>query len=231
MYNLLNEYRKQTYDYEADDFLEFASDEMNSFQVDYVTEQTIDQEEDDLWHDMKIGRITASKIFEASKCHTQNGCLQDLILGNTKIPNNYAMERGLNLQSDVIDVVSEELNESLSRCGLLLDPDHPAIGASPDAVGPNFVVEIKCPTSEQSKKNFMYTTNRLKTKFYSQIQLQMRLKNVEYGYFVIADPDFEETQEVEIINVDYNHGFTNKLIEDAMEFWKSNIFPELLDYW
>lgn len=231
MYNLIVEYRKQNDDLDADEFLDFASEEMSQFDLDYVTQQTIDQEEDDLWHDMRIGRITASKIYEASKCHTQNGYLKNLIMGSVSIPNNYAMSRGLSLQEDVIDAVSQELDESLSCCGLILDSEHPAIGASPDAVGPDFVVEIKCPTTKQSVRNFIFPNKRLKTKFYSQIQLQMHVKDVDHGYFVIADPDFESTNDVDIIRIEYNYDFTSKLIDDSMKFWKSTIFTELLDYW
>lgn len=231
MYNLLDEYQNCYYAFlDADEFFQYSSVQMPQF-VDYVLQQTIDQDKVDLWYDLKICRITSSIIYEVTRCHTPNGNLVDRILGKVKpVPQTYQMQRGTNLQREVIDVVSKELNTRLSPCGLLLDPRYPAIGASPDAIGPDFVVEIKCPVSKDNFKNYLHPEKDyfLKSRYYSQIQLQMNLKKVDFGYFLIAHPDFELTKKVDIIRVDYNDKYTKKMIKDATKFWKANIYPEML---
>lgn len=236
MYELLYSYGRNR-PVNVDEFLEFASRKMARDNViDSVKIKTINQEKSDLWWDMKIGRITASKIYEVTRCTTLNRVrsFENSILGSGSDFSSYAMERGIRLQNRVIDVVSKKLETPLSTCGLLLDPRHPAIGASPDAVGPNFVVEIKCPISQENFKNYLNirvnknTGNHLKNKFYSQIQLQMHFSKVQFGYFVIAHSDFESTKEVDILKVDYDEKFTKDLINDAMEFWKAYIFPVML---
>lgn len=237
MYDLLNSYRRMTSSLNADEFLEFASKKMSHGNfIDIVETKTINQEKSDLWYDMKIGRITASKISEVTRC-TPRGVnnLRNGILGYSSGYSSFAMKRGLRLQNQVIAKVSRLLKSPLSSCGLLLDPKHPAIGASPDAVGPNFVIEIKCPSSQNTLKNYVSdkidpnTGSCLKPKSYAQIQLQMHFRKVKFGYFVIADPDFESTEHVDIFKVDYNESFANQLIDDAMEFWKTYVFPAMLN--
>lgn len=51
------------------------------------------------------------------------------------------------------------------------------------------------------------TEDRIKMKSYCQIQLQMDLKKVRFGYFVVAAADFEETDNVRIIRVEYGAQF------------------------
>lgn len=231
MLNLLCEFSADDIE-DADEFLSFASEEMRKYNiVDVIQEKTIDQEKCDLWWDMRLGRITASTIFDATRCSTPNGYLVNQLLGLTKVPSTVEMQRGIRLQEEVIHVVSKKLNVPLKRCGLLLDPQYPVIGASPDAIGPNFVVEIKCPMTQENVKNYVVpnTNNRLNKKFYSQIQLQMHLKRVQFGYFAIASPDFESTKNVKIIRVDYNFQFTKDLIKNAMKFYKEFIYEKILN--
>ena len=44
------------------------------------------------------------------------------------------------------------MNFKLKSSGLVIRPEHPLFGASPDAVGKDFVVEIKSLYSEKSEK-------------------------------------------------------------------------------
>lgn len=236
LYNLLDKYRRSRFFasfLNPDEFLSFARNEMYQFSSnygDYVTQKTIYQEQCDMWHDMKIGRVTASSIYEATRCEVADGYLVNKILGYTSVTNS-AMQRGLSLQSQVIDVVSQRLTTYLSKSGLILDAQNPIIGASPDAVAHNFVVEIKCPLRHENINYYVYPNSKsLRPKFYSQIQIQMYLKKVQYGFFVIACPNFEYSRDVnKMIRIDYNHEYTKKIIYDATVFWKENIFPRMLN--
>lgn len=233
MLNLLCKYQSTCVDVEeAEEFLFFASDEMFKYNTsDIIQTKTIDRKENDLRHDMKIGRITCSSIFQAIARHTPKENLIDIILGNVEIPISYSKQRGIDLQKKVIDAVSFELNVPLSRCGLILDPIYPWLIASPDAVGPNFVVEIKNCLSMKKFKNYYLVPNsdHLKEEFYCQMQLQMYLKKVPFGYFVIAAPDFQTSKNVKIIKIKYDNNFAQKMVEVAREFWKKNIFAKILD--
>lgn len=235
MYNLLIEYkREKKNEISADDFLDFATEEMEDLKLNsHVTRETVDQNSCDLWHDMRIGRITASIIYEASKCKTPNGQLKNRILGNVSVPQTHQMQRGLRLEKEVLSVASKILNKTFTPSGLLLKRAYPAIGASPDAVGTNCVVEIKCPSSQKTVKNYLdpKKNSGLTNKCYYQIQVQMYMKRVQFGYFVVADPDFETTKKVTIKKVRYNPRpwVTKRVMEKAMDYWCENIFPAMWD--
>lgn len=220
----------------ADEFLKFASAKMPHGNIlDVIERKTVNQEKNDVLWDMKIGRITTSEVSEVAR-YTPKGLnkLKNRILGYSSCHGSQAIKREIRLQNQVINEVSRQLNTHLSTCGLMLDPQFPVIGASPDAVGPNFVVDIKCPISEKNFQNYLYvkldpnTGSNLKPEFYAQIQLQMHFRKVLYGYFVIANPEFESNQEVNIIKIDYNEDYTKNLLNRAIEFWKEHIFPEML---
>ncbi|GBP61689.1 hypothetical protein EVAR_43627_1 [Eumeta japonica] len=51
-----------------------------------VEEETIEQTNSCLWHELRYGRITASRAFEVSRCKKNDGTLISLILG-AKIPD------------------------------------------------------------------------------------------------------------------------------------------------
>lgn len=57
------------------------------------------------------------------------------------------MERGRGLEQEVLKVLEENLQTTLHRSGLLLNPNFLVIDASPHAVAEDFVVEVKCLVS------------------------------------------------------------------------------------
>lgn len=85
-----------------------------------------------LWFHLKFGRITASKLFDLSKCKTPDGSLVNSVLG-FKTKSTEAMARGLRLEERVVAVL-KKFYPNVKRCGLFLNPDYPAFGASPDAI-------------------------------------------------------------------------------------------------
>jgi len=128
-----------------------------------------------------------------------------------------------------LKILEENLKITLHRSGLLLNPNFPVIGASPDAVTKNFVVEVKCPVSLKSEERYITKDNQIDNKYFAQIQLQMFMQNVKKGYFCMAKHDFETSQNIIVICVDYDEQFLMKIINKAMNFWKQNIFPLLFN--
>lgn len=150
--------------------------------------------------------------------------MTDLVLG-AKLRDNPYMKRGRALESQVVEVVERKLGMSLSSSGSQLDPLTPLIGASPDAINKDFVVEIKCPSSDKTVNNYITKKGDLKAKYYSQIQLQMHMAKREKGLFCLANPNFEENKEVNIINVNYDKEYVLETIQKVQSFWNSSILP------
>ena len=83
---------------------------------------------------LRYCRITASKVYEASKCNTIDGSLANTLFGANKLRDTKAMNRGRKLEPLVLREVHIKTKMDFKRCGLLLSADHPVFGASPDEI-------------------------------------------------------------------------------------------------
>lgn len=189
--------------------------------------KTRDQKNDTLWHELRFGRITASNIYEASRCHTAEGSLVHRIIGATKIYDNIHMERGRRMEKLVIAEIEKQLKLKVEKSGILLIPSLPILGASPDGIGNNFILEVKCPSSEKTIKNYL-PKGQISAKCKGQINLQMLAAEKKKGLFCVADPNFENNKQFTFVWIEYDEKFTYNMIEKAVNFWKEHIFPVLL---
>lgn len=78
MFSLIKEYEGNN----PEDFLKLCTDRMvrenNCSSIELLT---IEQADTDLWHELRKGRITASRMHEASRCTMLNGSLTNKIMG------------------------------------------------------------------------------------------------------------------------------------------------------
>ena len=114
------------------------------------------------------------------------------------------------------------------KTGIHLLPCWPLFGASPDGMNKDFVVEIKCPISHETMKNYIAENGSLGSKYMAQIQLQMLMTGRNQGLFCVAHPDFETSGKVTIKMVKYDDAFLTNLMMKAQIFWKDFIFPVLI---
>lgn len=78
-------------------------------------ERTKNQKDDALWHELRFGRITASNIYEVSRCHTAEGNLVHRIIRATKVYDNIHMERGRKLEKLVIAEIEKEFKLKIGK--------------------------------------------------------------------------------------------------------------------
>ncbi|XP_030749227.1 uncharacterized protein LOC115877209 [Sitophilus oryzae] len=96
------------------------------------------------WYELRFARITASKIYEASRCKTKEGSLVEAILGGAKHIETDAIKRGLLLESEVIFQMEKQRNIKINSRGFVLNGDYPFLGASPDGISSDYYIEVKC---------------------------------------------------------------------------------------
>lgn len=193
--------------------------------IQHIEEATRKQNKSSLWYEMRYGRITASKAHEVSVCHTPDGSLVATVMG-AKIPDTAAMKRGRSLELSVRKAVGNKLKKKITSCGLYVCQAYPVIAASPDGKTKDAVIEIKCPTT--AKATDTYVKNGVITeKCRAQVQLQMYATGLNKCYFCVADSNFEDTKNVDIILVTYDSDYVNNLIQKLTVFWKTNVYPIL----
>ncbi|VEN48622.1 unnamed protein product [Callosobruchus maculatus] len=89
----------------AEDFFIYC----NTVMTDALCQATVEQSQNTLWHQLRYGRITASRIYEASRCKKSDGVLVEHIVGSMKIKETKAMLRGKFLEKKVISVVEKKI--------------------------------------------------------------------------------------------------------------------------
>jgi hypothetical protein len=123
------------------DFYQHCIDVMNENMhlIEKANKFTIEQADTDLWHQLRIGRVTASRLYETTRCTTKNGSLIDKYLGKSS-GWSFAMMRGTVLEDYVFKEVQKDY-PTLKRCGLIMNPSqHPLFAASPDGIHEDFVL-------------------------------------------------------------------------------------------
>ncbi|XP_058121018.1 uncharacterized protein LOC131283145 [Anopheles ziemanni] len=222
MFSLIKEYKGNS----PEDFLKLCTDRMmrenNCGSIELLT---IEQADTDLWHELRKGRITASRIHEASRCTMLNGSLTDKIMGLSR-GFSFAMKRGTDLEGHVFAVLKKEY-PNLRNTGLVLDPQFPWMGASPDGICDEFVLEIKCPYTQKTYDCYVDVT-KLSKNYFAQIQLQMHMTHKTKALLGVAALDFEKTKKVTKVWIDYDKAYVDKIMAESYEFWCKAVFKALL---
>lgn len=220
MHKLVQKYQEKS----CDRFLEKIA--ITADDISRVEQQTRDQHQTHLWYELRYGRVTASRAHEFSRCKTFDGTLMAALMGG-KIPDTPAMKRGRMLEGEVRDTVSGILGQKIKKCGLMLSIEHPMLAGSPDGICDGGVIEIKCPNSTKTMKNYIHD-GKPTPKYYAQIQLQMYLTGLKNGYFCVADSNYSENKIVEIIKVPFDDKYTSILVKSLLSSWKENVYPFML---
>ncbi|GBP26109.1 hypothetical protein EVAR_15122_1 [Eumeta japonica] len=115
----------------CDDFLKNISIFFNKNNISAMEKQTRGQDKSSMWHELRYGRITASKCYEVSRCKTVDGTLIAIILG-ARIPETSAILRGKKLEDKVRKTVEKIIGNKIDICGLYISEQFPMIAGSPD---------------------------------------------------------------------------------------------------
>jgi len=212
----------------ADDFIVFACSRMSASLCKEAEIRTRDQSNNILWYELRYGRITASKLYEAAHCKTSDGSLVQTVIGAAKVFDTQKMQRERILEKQVLEEAMKQVKNSYRYSGFVLQSIHSICGASPDGQCSDFVCEVKCPSSAKRFENFL-PNREISPKYKAQINLRMFSTGVTKGLFIVPDPDFENTKQVTLKWIEYDQDFTKLLIDKSMTFWKESIFPKLLE--
>lgn len=225
--NLSLHYLMMTYnDENYDRFQSKILKEFSKTNIKHAERNTRGQNTSYLWHELRYGRITASKCYEVSRCKTTDGNLVAVILG-AKTPETSAIIRGRKLEDQVRKVVEKKLGIKIQMCGLYISETFPMIAASPDGRNENTTFEIKCPVSAKTSENYIDKEGRIKEKYFAQVQIQMYCAHATESYFCVANSDFEKNNEVALLKVEFDQEYVMGLLDSVVAFWKNNIFPVL----
>jgi hypothetical protein len=197
----------------------------NSEAVEIVNNLTVEQADTNIWHELRIGRITASRLHETTRCTMTRGSLVDKFMGK-RSGWSFAMARGTILEEFVFEEVKKEYPD-LQRAGLMMNQNiHPFFAASPDGYHEDFVLEIKCPNTPNTFQTYI-DVDKLSPKYFAQIQLQMMITGKTKALLAVAALDFEKTRNITKVWIPYDEEYMTEMIAQASEFYEKAIFPAL----
>ncbi|KAJ0061630.1 hypothetical protein NL108_005749, partial [Boleophthalmus pectinirostris] len=164
-----------------------------------IEHATQEQSSSSEWHNLQRPRVTASRFREV--CHVGEASeelLAERILKGTH--QTGAMKRGLELEADAIWEYCQIKRLDYYKCGFVVHPDAPWLGASPDGIvfdpSEQFgLVEIKCPNIKSYVDapylKVIYGTLKLKLShaYYWQIQVQLLITGMGWCDFVVSAQD------------------------------------------
>lgn len=205
-------------------FKSFLLEIIDSTVIKAINEKTEGQCNCKYWHNICQGRLTASKLYDAARCQT-DGSLVQQILGGYKIPETRQILRGRKLETSVLKELENKLGMKILKSGFVLI--NGVLGASPDGVCDDFVVEIKCPATEKAMHTYI-KDGKPQNKFKTQIQCQMLACGKGKGLFCVADPQFETTKKNHMVWETFDASYINNIIPLAEHFWETYIFPKLI---
>lgn len=209
------------------DFVQYCKLVMTADACKEAALATLEQNDCPLWHELRYGRITASKAYEAAHCNVLDGTLTQTILGARKLRDTEAMKRGRFLENQVLKEVEKINNIKINKCGLKLNSSYPIMGASPDGESYDYSIEVKCPKSAKAMGRYLTSGNKVTAKYMAQVQLQMHFFYKAKALFCVAHSDFETTKKVNILEVDYDKQLCENLLEKCNIFWNEAVFPKL----
>lgn len=227
LHNLLHLFQKSGQN-SYENFLLYAKERMTDELCQKIAYDTKNQSSNSAWFELRYGRITASKIYDAVHTKATDGSFVNTVIGAHKVVQTKAMKRGLLLESAVVKAVEKKVGRKIKQTGLILNRSYPEFGATPDGIADDCVIEIKCPSSNRSYHQYILKNGSISQKYNAQIQLQMFFLNMRKALFCVADPEFEKNNNVTILEVSYDSVFLNNLLEKARKFWKNVIFDRLL---
>ena len=207
----------------------------------YLNTVTKGQSDSVEWFQQREGRITSSTAHSVLHTCMQNpakSILKAICFPDNKELRVPAVMWGKQHEKDALrdyeqtmkTMVPQHVNWGREKAGLLVDLDLPFIGASADSVSScvchgKRVVEVKCPYSFRDKtlQEFLQDpkcyiqNNTLKNnhKYYTQVQLQMYIHDVQQCDFVVWSPKFTL-----IVYVPRDNNFCEQLIRKCTAFYR-----------
>ena len=101
-------------------------------------------------------------------------------------------------------------------------PQFPMLGASPDAIGNDFIIEIKCPSKKQRVANY-FPNGKISRKCKAQMQLQMLATKTKKASLCVATPDFEETGNIDVYLEELDQEFVDEIVRGGIKFGETHI--------
>lgn len=182
----------------------------------------------DEWFTARLGKVTASRIADvmaktktgpgaARKNYATELVVERLTRQPTERFTNAAMQWGTDTEPQARAVYSLVTNAVVEEVGFVPHPSLEMAGASPDGlVGPDGMVEIKCPNTATHLE--CLTSGKIDGKYLKQMQFQMICAGREWCDFASYDPHLPDDLQLWVQRVPHNPELAAEIEEAVTQF-------------
>ncbi|KAL3865828.1 hypothetical protein ACJMK2_043178 [Sinanodonta woodiana] len=220
----------------------YEQSHISDAQVAYVEEVTRNQSSSLVWHEQRVGRITASIAGDCLRTRLSNPSpylIKKICVANEGPKRFPADPDHVPCGNVYMTIPTEHLEGTVQKSGLFICKDSQFLGASPDGqvqckcCGAG-VLEIKCPYKYREARLvdalsdtgfYLDKDYHLKKthKYFAQVQMQMHVCNKGFTDLVVWTP-----LDVIIVRVNRDIDFIHDMVKSLQMFWEKHILPELI---
>lgn len=188
----------------------------------------IEQRTDD-WFAARLGKVTASSLYKVlAKTKTGYGAdranyMTQLVLERvtgTKAEGyiNSEMQWGIDQEPFARAAYEAHTGVLVDEIGFMPHPTIEMSGASPDGlVGIFGMVEIKCPSSKTALECWL-SDNPVESKYFAQMQWQMRCAERAWCDYVVFDPRMPQKAQLFIHRVERDDKWIEETEKEVVKF-------------
>lgn len=210
-----------------------------------IERRTILQSESGEWLELRRNLLTASNFGKIVKRRKSNSCVNIVknMLYRPNIDHVASISHGKKNEKPALAQLSRLLNLEIKDCGLFIDEKYPFLGATPDGITDDMVIEIKCPIApfkigidaaiKEGKMHFWRMNKKTgqmfineKSDWYFQVQGQMHICRKEKCLLAVWYG--ENKIKTEIITKD-DRFWKEKMEPNLLTFYYDCLLPELVD--
>ncbi len=173
------------------------------------------------WFEQRNNAITASDIptvLDENKYKKSHALLFEKCSTDIKpFTGNDATRWGTHYEDIAIEKYSKIRNKKVLSFGLLIHPEHPWLGGSPDGITTDgILLEVKCPL----KRKIVH--GEVPHHYLSQVLLNLEICNLEVAHFIEFCPgSSDDDYEINIVEVKRDREWFSENLPKMRDFWEN----------
>jgi putative phage-type endonuclease len=171
------------------------------------------------WFEQRNNAITASDmptVLNENPYKKPMSLLTDKCNANPKpFVGNEATKWGTYYEDIALGIYSKIKNKQVLSFGLLIHPDYPWLGGSPDGITTDgILLEVKCPL----KRKIIH--GEVPHHYLSQVLLNLEICNLPLAHFIEYSPgDSDESYEINIVEIHRDKEWFSRELPKMKDFW------------
>lgn len=210
----------------CEDFL--VSIKLDDTEIKNINEETVLQRDCQMWFERRKHRLTSSLFGKICKRRNESSKVLFKSIEYTARLTTPAVLYGIDREATALCEYTKKTSRKVEKVGLFIHPEHNFLGASPDGLVEDGVIEIKCPFTAKDENpneftfNFLNVDGELRPNhdYYFQIQGILEITNREWCDLIIYT-----SKGIRIVNIKRSRSFWSRMLQRLTEFYYFEFIP------